>query len=340
MIVLRILKIIFLNIIIFFSLLILIELVFGTWFKNNFSYRLSSERNIYRVYKFNFSNYKGESLYKRDSNGFRYGEQPIDPNKIDIVFTGGSTTNQKFLNFHETIVNNLDEHFKDIKIVNAGIDGLSIRGHINSFDLWFKKIDKLKPKFYIFYLGINDRNLLNYKNKSVDEFQESDLKGNIREYLESNSFFYKKFRLLKATLYLKYNIQKGANIVNKKGIVYGERSRKQFIKFKDFISENKVNNLFYDKYILLLNTLTNKVIEQNSMPIYITQISGYGINSELFSAAAAIMDHCKDQNLKCINLAKEINLNYDDFYDELHLNPGGSIKVFSYLSKKLDKIIN
>ena len=37
---------------------------------------------------------------------------------------------------------------------------------------------------------------------------------------------------------------------------------------------------------------------------------------------------------------KEINLNYNDFYDELHLNPDGSIKVFSYLSKKLEKIIN
>ena len=31
---------------------------------------------------------------------------------------------------------------------------------------------------------------------------------------------------------------------------------------------------------------------------------------------------------------------YDDFYDELHLNPKGSLKVFSYLSKKLEKIIN
>ena len=27
------------------------------------------------------------------------------------------------------------------------------------------------------------------------------------------------------------------------------------------------------------------------------------------------MEHCKNQNLKCINLAKEIDLNYEDFYD-------------------------
>ena len=235
---------------------------------------------------------------------------------------------------------NLDNHFKEKKIVNAGVDGLSIRGHINSFDLWFNKINKLSPKFYIFYLGINDRNLLNYKYKSVDDFKESDFKGNLREYLESNSFLYKNFRLLKAKLYLSYNIQKGANIVNKKGVVYGERSKKKFINYKKFQSNNGINKLFFDKYVLLLKTLTNKVREQNAIPVYITQTSGYGINSELFSASEAIMEHCKNQNLKCINLAKEIDLNYDDFYDQLHLNPKGSLKVFSYLSKKLEKIIN
>ena len=333
-------KIIFFNILILFSLLIIIELIFGSWFKNNFSYRLSSERNIYRVYKFDFSNYKGESIYKRDTNAFRYNENPIDVNDIDIIFTGGSTTNQKFLNFQDTIVGNLDNYFNEKNFVNAGVDGLSIRGHINSFNFWFNNINDLKSKFYIFYLGINDQNLLRYKKKSVDEFQESDFEGNIREYLESNSFFYKKFRLLKANLYLKYNIQKGANIVNKDNVVYGERSKKKFITYEEFKMNNKINNLYFDKYILLLNTLTNKVEKLNAKPIYITQISGYGMNSELFSAANAIMDHCKNKNLQCINLAKDINLDYEDFYDSLHLTPKGSLKVSSYLSKKLEKIIN
>ena len=332
-------KIIFLNILIFFSLIIFIELIFGTWFKNNFSYRLSSERNIYRVYKFNFSNHKGESLYKRDGNAFRYDNDPINVAEVDIVFTGGSTTNQKFLNYKDTIVANLDNYFKSKKIVNAGIDGLSIRGHINSFDYWFNKIDKLNPKFYIFYIGINDKDLVNYKKKPVDEFQESNFEGNLREYLESNSFIYKKIRLLKATLYLKYNFQKGANLVNEEGVVYGERSNRTFKDYNVFSEQNEINKLFFDKYTLLLNDLTTKVKEKNAKPIYITQISGYGMNIELFSAAKAIMQHCKNLNLKCINLAKEINLDYEDFYDEMHLNPKGSMKVFSYLSKKLEKIL-
>ena len=88
---------------------------------------------------------------------------------------------------------------------------------------------------------------MNYKYKSVDDFKESDFVGNLREYLESNSFLYKNFRLLKAKLYLSYNIQKGANIVNKKGVVYGERSKKKFINYKEFQSNNGINKLLSQK---------------------------------------------------------------------------------------------
>ena len=145
------------------------------------------------VYKFNFSNYKGESLYKRDTNAFRYNKNPINVSDVDIVFTGGSTTNQKFLNLKDKIVNNLDNHFVKKKFVNAGIDGLSIRGHINSFNFFFNKRDDLKPKFYIFYLGINDQNLLKYKKKSVDEFQSLILKETLESIWSLILFYTKEF---------------------------------------------------------------------------------------------------------------------------------------------------
>ena len=324
---------------VFLTLVIIIDLTLGSWFKNNFSYRLSSERNIYRVYKFNFSNYSGESIYKRDINGFRINKE-IKPSNIDIVFTGGSTTNQKFLNYEDTIVNGLDEYFEDLTFVNAGVDGLSIKGHINSFEFWFNKINKLNPKFYIFYIGLNDRFLLKNKPRSIDELQEASLLENIREYLESNSFFYKQFRHLKVYLYLKNNFQKGANIVNEKGVVYGERSTRKFVKYTEFIDQKIFDKKYSDYYLSLLNSLSNLVRENNAEPIFITQISGHGMTEELFTAAETIISHCKNLNLKCINLAKNIDLNYDDFYDQLHLNPNGSKKVTNFLSKELEKIFN
>ena len=53
----------------------------------------------------------------------------------------------------------------------------------------------------------------------------------------------------------------------------------------------------------------------------------------------AIVKHCRDENLYCINMASELDLNYDDFYDQSHLNPIGSKKVSKYLFKKLSTIL-
>ena len=150
-------KILLINIIVFFTLIIVIECFFGNWFSNKFAKRLSSERNIERIYKFNFSNYKGTSFYKRNNLGFRVSKKDKSVNNPDIVFVGGSTTNQKFLNYEETIVGSLQKRLKSLKILNAGIDGVSILGHINSFELWFDKINNFNPKYYVFYIGINDQ---------------------------------------------------------------------------------------------------------------------------------------------------------------------------------------
>ena len=52
--------------------------------------------------------------------------------KMKIGFARQSTTNQKFLNYEETIVGILDNKYKNYKFANSGIDGMSIIGHINS----------------------------------------------------------------------------------------------------------------------------------------------------------------------------------------------------------------
>ena len=334
-------KLISLNISFFLIFLIIFDLVFGSWFKNNFNLRLSSERNINRVYKFDFDNHKGQSLYKRDNLGFRVKNNLIKPEEVDIIFAGGSTTNQKFLNFDETIVGILDNRIGNYKFVNSGIDGMSIVGHINSFDLWFNKINDLNPSYFIFYIGVNDQFLFskNNKDRDVDQLTESSKKAKIREYLESNSFFYKQFRILKSTLFLKFGIDKGASHVNGKTVVYSEREDKKFILYKKFLKKKiDINNQkIYNYY---LEKLTNRVIQNRSKVIYITQTTGHGMNDNLYLIASTIMRHCEKFQLTCFNLADEANLDYNDFYDALHLNRKGSIKTSNYIYKKLYKILN
>ena len=334
-------RLIFINISIFFVILIVLDLIFGSWFKNNFNLRLSSERNINRVYKFNFDNHKGQSLYIRDNLGFRVNNTPTDPKNINIIFAGGSTTNQKFLNYEETIVGILDNKFKNYKFANSGIDGMSIIGHINSFDLWFNKIEHLNPSYFIFYIGVNDQFIFSENNKDriIDQLTESSKKAQIREYLESNSFFYKQFRILKSTLFLKFGLDRGASHVNKKTVVYSERENEKFILYEEF-SNKKIDKKKQEIYNSYLEILTNKVLKNKSKIIYLTQTSGHGMNDNLYLISSTIIKHCKNFQLTCFNLAKEAGLNYNDFYDALHLNRAGSLKVSNYVYKKLIKSLD
>ena len=84
-----------------------------------------------------------------------------------------------------------------------------------------------------------------------------------------------------------------------------------------------------------MSDLTNKVRGRGSEIIYITQISGTGMNKNLFIIANTIISHCEEHKIKCINLAKDGKLNYEDFYDWTHLNPKGSKKASNFISEKL-----
>ena len=98
--ILKITKIITTNFVIFLLIIVTCEAFLGTWFKNNFKYKLSSERNINRIYKLDFKYHKAISHYVKNDYGFRTknDNSVFDPSSIDIVFAGGSTINQKFIN--------------------------------------------------------------------------------------------------------------------------------------------------------------------------------------------------------------------------------------------------
>ena len=64
-------KIIFYNFIIFFILLISIELIFGYWFdENNFGIHIRKHRNRYELYETKFNNKEYKFIYKNILNSY------------------------------------------------------------------------------------------------------------------------------------------------------------------------------------------------------------------------------------------------------------------------------
>ena len=158
------LKTIFYNFLVFFIAIILIEIFFGYWFKDeNFGIYMRKERKINWQTTSNFNKEKYDFFYKRNYWGFRSEE--FDPKDVKVIFEGGSTGNQRFTPEEFTIVGLINQKLKllnfDISIFNASTDGKSVNGYINDFNYWFSKIPNFKPEYVIFYIGLNDRNIVN-----------------------------------------------------------------------------------------------------------------------------------------------------------------------------------
>jgi len=185
------------------------------------------EANILRDvhFKYDISNiYENNSSivdYVRNKHGLR--DSCANPAEIDILTIGGSTTDQRYVNFDFTyqsiIERRLKTYLNDFGCVsNAGVDGHSTFGHLFSFKHWFPLIPNLKPKFIVLYIGINDVNFLRKisLNFGYDTMKEHGIKA-----------FFKKLEVVKALLplyrFLKQKIKSDSPIyADHKLILYSD----------------------------------------------------------------------------------------------------------------------
>ena len=106
-------KISFINLIIFSFLVVVAEIFFGYWFDE---YNFGPEMRGKRMQKVLFKDGEENIYFYKDFYGFRTEIDDIDQNydasKIKIIFTGGSTSEEMFLNYEDTIVGNLNKNWK------------------------------------------------------------------------------------------------------------------------------------------------------------------------------------------------------------------------------------
>ena len=110
----RFFKVVIYNLIVFLFFILLLETIFGYWFKKeNFGIYMRKERKInwQTTSSFNGQNYN--FFYKRNYWGFRGDE--FDPKNVKISFEGGSSGNQGITPENYTIVGLLNARLKSTK---------------------------------------------------------------------------------------------------------------------------------------------------------------------------------------------------------------------------------
>ena len=313
-----------------------------------------------KTFKYDASNFYPSQkpvtvVYKRDELGYR-SRDPISSKRI-ILTIGGSTTDQSMVTEGETFQDILDVKFKKYDFVNGGVTGQSSYGHLLSISNWHSKfLNQDNISIIIFYLGINDRRLLNQEFSDYD-FAQSQ-KSFIKHLLKDNSFFINKLLVLRNKIEFYLNSKKNTNDLlssftprrkdfKKTGVKY---ELNEDLNLKDF---PYYKDIFYN---LILQTMNN--FPKSEIFIIQQQIPGCKfVNDKIVydRHPYEILNYCSDL-LKVYNLQKKILsesqikkniklfpmylqevLKDDDVLDYVHTNYKGSKKIATYIESIMNQ---
>jgi hypothetical protein len=357
-----ILKILAVNVLILAIGLVVIELIFGSWFKNTHAlHQFTKPRNISLVNKNPLGGEPERIRYTRDQNGFRGLDGPLD--KVDIITVGGSTTDQRYIDDGLIYEQELKRLFaadgRRLVIANAGIDGQSTIGHIQNFPSWFERVPGLKARYVLFYIGIND--LMRSAPDAIYDKVEADTKRlRLQLYIREKSVFYQLY------LIQKYYFQP---------VPYFHGSGSEYIaNGQSLVTEPAVTDYRTPELLASVKAMEQRIRELDALtrkfgarPIFVTQRSArwdrkdgkvLGIpryappNANEFEAfgrvngvdifnierifAEATMATCRSLQAICVNLMDEIEFKLDrDFYDPVHTNAAGSKVIGQFLYRQL-----
>lgn len=347
----------------------LVEAIFGGWFDAVSApnlWRLSIYRNV--DWKLDTSHlYAGAGAstarYIRDRWGFRgaYGA----PEDIDILVIGGSTTDERFIDEDKTWTKLLQTCLantkKPLRIANAGVGGQSTRGHIRNFDVWFSYVPSLKPKYILAYIGVNET-LLDGR-KTEDDALAYNESGHALwwERAKLNSALYGLFRTAIGNLAA---FKRGYHHIKSTGAEIASaqidrRWHEEAGKSVMLTSEEYAQRLIIRKqemhgeleaYSDRLQRLVGKIREMGAEPILITQtksdwrimdgvvLGSLGSYFEMRAINDATLSTCQSQGVRCFDLALDMTIQDNDFYDSVHVTPQGSARVAEYLCEKFREL--
>lgn len=360
-------KVLLVNAAILAAGLVLLELVFGSWFSDASPlYSFIKPRNVHKTYQTPFPGQPDVSTYTIDEYGLRGLDKGLGD--IFILTVGGSTTDQKYIDDGYTFEAWLQKFFKedgrDVDIVSAGIDGQSTYGHLKNFPYWFAKMPGFRPRYILYYAGVNDFYTLGERQK-FDAMERTGLRAKAKRvfaYVREKSALYAAGRI-------------GASLVSPPDVAHFRHGKPVAWSPQDWTTQAQANSYRTPDVERSLEQLRGRIArlaeatrKTGAVPVFVTQrsinwIERDGVIWGLKSAtprrdadalaglgplngvdfywlermqAVTIMDACKEAGGVCIDLAGNIEIDHmADFYDMVHTTPSGSRRIAAFLYERL-----
>lgn len=338
-----------------------LELLFGKWLRED-KWSEARQLNIVRDRKvvYRVDNLYGKDnptvLYSRDTFGLR-GSCP-DPKDINILSMGGSTTDQRFIGDGDTYQDVLQAHLRKrlkrtVCVSNAGVDGHSTFGHIESFRKWLPLIPNLKPEFVLLYIGINDAGIRLTRNSGFDMF-ERDGESRIWATLREKSALFELLTLIRDLL-----VGRGVNSAYARHAIRPP-SVSDYLAATSTEGIDALIQVNSEAFSNRLQTILSEIERLGAKPICVSQphlfvlkkgemwlgtlnvftyqgrsFNGLDYGKSLDSLNEVMKKRCKQARGFYVDVASK-PFAATDFYDAAHLTPVGARKLGKYLFDEME----
>lgn len=344
------LKLVTVNLAVLAMLVVVVELIFGSWLKGPDYGSLNLPRDVHQVFDVS-TLYEGggTTRYSRDEHGLR---GPYDDlSKIDILTIGGSTANQLYIDdglTWQAVMRRLFAAAGEPRtIVDAAVDGQSTRGHIALFDRWFPLIPDLRMTYVLAYVGINDMAV--DEASQWDQMESPEADRRLRYWIMNRSALYNLFRTGRG-MFKAWN----AKLVHGASPHDG-RSWEPLHPLAEAPPPPPELEEPLAAYEGRLRVLVDRIRAWGAEPILVTQPSAEyrledgwvlvsrnadGIlESQGYETLAAFnrttLRVCREVGALCLDLAAGVAFEDGDFYDRVHNTPRGAEKVGRFMVEGL-----
>ncbi len=345
----------FISILLFFFFLFVIELINFFIIINKGNYYVW-QPNLHRTFYSPpgiLPGIEGITYFTINKFGYRGEVFENKSNEYRILTIGGSTTECLFLNdsqawpfLLENMLNKTNED-KKVIVMNAGKSGLDTREHI----LQIKHLsDQYNPDLIIFLIGVND---VSFRIRYGADWHPLPLDYS-RAFMVSPKYclrdmlFYRIFKIFWGVIIrevpqdpVQYNELRNRQLQSPEkidevpyfddGLEYSSSNIEQIINIS---KDKKVKVLFLTQPHLWKENISDS--ENNLLVNYQT------IKGEYYSVRVMdilmdaynkrLLDICRNDDLLCFDLDSKIPKNISVFYDDVHFNVNGSLKVAGEIS--------
>ena len=288
-------------------------------------------------------NFEGINTISTDEKGFRSLNKINykDKNTFRIFAIGGSTTEEIYVDDKETWTSLLQvgltkTYNKFSEVINTGVSGLRAEHHLATMI----ETEKYHPDVYIFLMGVNDWNKHikdNYSKNSVNAFK-SDL---------PNTLIWKGISFAKSLVTKQDN--EVIEIIEEYGDYYSKQNNSlEKLDVRTFLPET-----IDSTYEMMIKKIATKCNEKKYVCFFLNQPSAYSTQltedlrqrlwmtppGEEYTLDIGSLIHISnlynnelkriaaDNDIYFCDIASQIKATTDHFYDDVHYNEKGSVKV-------------